>query len=130
MSSSFTTTDIRNELGSPSVADLSSALLASIKADEGTLLGSAARAARILYRKFALKADKALGDVKITYQNRAKTWKEIAADFEYEASLNTLPFMGGISVSDKDTREEDTDGVEGFFTRDMFDYLEIESSSL
>lgn len=128
MSSSFTSTDVRNELGSPSTSVVSSALLDNIISEEGTLLGSAARVSKILSRKFALKADKTLGDLKINYLKRAQMWQSFAEDLERDASLDVLPFAGGISKEDKETQEEDSDRVEPFFDREMFNYLEEESS--
>lgn len=121
MLSSIKSSDVRAELGSPSSDLLSDSLLTRIIEDETTLYGSAARAANILYRHFSLEADKKLGYISIQYSNRAELWKEIAEDMEHKSAIyGATPYAGGISLSDKDTVEDDSDYPDTFFDRDMF----------
>lgn len=119
--SSIKSSDVRAELGSPSSDLLSDTLLTRIVEEETTLYGSAARAASILYRRFSLEADKKLGYISIQYSERAELWKEISEDMKEKAALyGASPYAGGISVSDKETVEDDSDYPDPFFDREMF----------
>lgn len=118
---SVTSSDVRDELGSPSTDTISDTLLTKIIGDEETLLGSASRAAKILYRHFSLKADKTGGRVSIKYSKRANLWKEIATDIEEKANTaNGMPIVGGISINDKETISDDSDYPDPFFKRDAW----------
>ena len=127
--SSIKSSDVRAELGSPSSDLLSDSLLTRIIEEETTLYGSAARAANILQRHFSLEADKKLGYISIQYSKRAELWKEIAEEMETKSGLyGATPYAGGISVSDRETIEDDPDypepffDLEGFMDDDVNDY--------
>ena len=116
---SFGSSEIRQELGSPSSDVIEKATLDYVIENENDFYPSAARAARIVERHFSLKADRDLSDVSYEYQDRADKWAEIARSLEAKCAAYAKPFMGGISESDKETRESDEDRPEPFFTRDM-----------
>jgi hypothetical protein len=82
-------------------------------------------AARFLMRKFAKQVSKKAGDVSINSSDKFKHYKEIVADLQREVSFMALDgssaYAGGISISDKDTNEADTDRVEPYFTRELHD---------
>lgn len=115
---SINSSEVRAELGSPSSDVISDATLQNIIDDEETLYGSAARAAKIIYRHYSLLADKTAGDVSIEYSNRAELWQEIATELKNEATaLQGKPMVGGISESDKELVESDDDYIDPFFGR-------------
>lgn len=118
---SVASSDVRDELGSPSTDIISDSLLTKLINEEETLYGSAARAADILYRHFSLQADKTAGRVSIDYSNRAELWRDISSEMKEKATaLQGTPIVGGISVEDKRTIEEDSDYPDPFFGRDSW----------
>jgi hypothetical protein len=85
---------------------------------------AAACIANALAAKFARKADKSVGDLSITYSQQAKQFRELAAQLMKDGSISgAMPYASGISVSGKDTVEEDTDRVQPSFRRGQFDYI-------
>jgi hypothetical protein len=94
-------------------------------------LRAAARGAEILAAKYAGQAEeKKVGPLTLTnrrqsqadrYRQLAKTlWSRVAS------SGGAAPFAGGISKSDKETREDDGDRVPPVFSRDMMEYTNDE----
>lgn len=114
--------DVREELGSPSEDDISNATLQRLIDEENTLFGAAYRAAEILSRKYAFKADLAVGDYRESFSDIARRWQEQAAELRRKAALyGAKPYAGGISESDKKQIESDTDRPEPDFRRGMWD---------
>ena len=69
-----------------------------------------------------------VGALSLTYsimedKDRAEQFKEMAINFRRRAALGGgwSPYAGGISKSDKETREQDTDWDRPAFARGMFD---------
>lgn len=85
----------------------------------------AAATARSIAADFANDVTKKAGDVSINASDKYKHYMELAKDLDKRAASNALGatsvYAGGISKSDKDTRESDTDRVEPYFTRTQFD---------
>ena len=90
-------------------------------AEEGTVRAASALAAEWISALFARKADKSVGDLSISYSQRAAQYSALATKLGSRASKIALPYFGGISESTKETREDDTDRVEPAFTVDMLD---------
>ncbi|MFW6176591.1 MAG: hypothetical protein ACOC40_02705 [Thermoplasmatota archaeon] len=120
MSENFNASDVRLELGSPSSAIITDVQIEKIIDQEKTFNASVARVALILYRHFSMKADRDLGDVSYKYQERADKWLKISQEFQQKSGASVKPYFGGISKSDKVTREKNKDATEPFFKRDMF----------
>lgn len=121
-SHSPTVDEVREELGSPSTADISDLTLQRLIDEEKTLYGAAYRAAEILARKFSFKADIALGDYREAFSDRAKRWQELAAELRRKAAVyGATPYVGGISKADKERIESDADRPEPDFRRGMWD---------
>lgn len=83
-----------------------------------------AAAAKTLAMKFARKADKAIGDLRITYGHMVDNYLKLSKELR-TAALRSAPvnvYAGGISVSDKDTVEANSDRVTPAFYREQFDY--------
>ena len=84
---------------------------------------AASMAAETIASKFARKVDKAVGDLRQFYSQQSKQYRALATDLKRQASLkgSILPYAGGISVSDKEVVEENTDRVQPSFEMGMDD---------
>jgi|SRR5690606_13270981 len=117
-----TVQEVREELGSPSTEDISDETLARLIDEEKTLYGAASRAAEILARKYAFKADLAVGDYRESFSDVAKRWQEIAESMKRKAAvMGAKPYAGGISVADKKLLRMDPDRPKPDFWRGMWD---------
>jgi hypothetical protein len=92
-------------------------------ANEPSNVAAAIRIARALSFKYARRADKAVGDLKINWSQVSKRYSELATELEDSdmVSIVPTPYAGGISISDKDSVEEDSDRVNPSFHRGMHD---------
>lgn len=109
---SVTPQQVREELGSPSTEDISDETLARLIEDEKTLFGAAYRAALIIARKYAFKADLAVGDYRESFSQIAERWQKLAEELCCKAAVHggAPPYVGGIDYKKPD------------FWRGMFDY--------
>jgi cell division septum initiation protein DivIVA len=93
-------------------------------------LRAAARAAEILAAKYASQAEeKRVGPLTLANrrQSQADRYRQLAKALWSRASSGVAaPFAGGISQSDKETRENDGDRVPPIFRRDMMEYVSDE----
>lgn len=86
--------------------------IAYMLTQEGSTSSAAARVCRSLAAKYARFMDQSVGDLNISYSQRFKQFSEMASKLESDASSRVgIPYAGGISQSDKDSRESDTDRV-------------------
>lgn len=73
---------------------------------------AAAAAASRVAAQYADQADKSVGDLSISYSQRASQFAELAGALEKEkksnAAFRVAPYAGGISVTDKDAERTDT----------------------
>jgi hypothetical protein len=76
-----------------------------------SVLAAAAHCCEQLARKLSLQADTAIGSVKANYKDAAKNMAARAEDLRKRASGRHAPFAGGISRSEKEAREAETDRV-------------------
>lgn len=83
----------------------------------------AAAAARSIAATFAGSVTKRAGDVSINASDKFKHYSDLAKQLESKAQVMSLgstgAFAGGISKADKDAREQNSDRVGPFFTRDL-----------
>lgn len=119
--SEITINSVREELGNPDKEIISDNKISQIIAEEQSFYGSVSRVARILYNYFSLKASRKMGSLSIENQERAETWKNIAERYEAKLALESDPFVGGISKTDKENRALDTDMPDYYFKRGMFE---------
>ena len=72
--------------------------------------------------KFARKADKSVGDLSLSYSQLSKQYAELGARLRSQGAFRGItPYSGGISTSDKDTQNADTDYDKPSFTRKLMD---------
>ena len=82
---------------------------------------SAAMVCDAIAAKMSRRADMSAGGSSVSLSQQATAYQTKARHLRRQAALSTSPFIGGQSISDKDSREEDTDRVTPAFTREMGD---------
>lgn len=97
--------------------------------EAGTVPAASALACDWIAAAYASKADKSIGDLSISYSQISERYTSLAATLRADASRISLPYMGGISQSAKDTREADTDRVKPAFTVDMLDNPDVSAGT-
>jgi len=86
--------------------------------ENGSAKSAAVAAAQAIAAKFSRLADEKVGQVSVTYSQKAEHYRNLADTLKTQLSVTRLaPYAGGISVSDKDLVESDTDRVNPAFTR-------------
>jgi hypothetical protein len=95
-----------------------------------TVYGAAADCCRSLAAKFSRSVDQQAGTSKIAYSQLAKSYTMKAIEYEQKATLAGAgtPYMGGISVSDKTSQDQNTDRPPTQFNLGMTDNLIPEAS--
>jgi hypothetical protein len=83
---------------------------------------AAARTAQAIASKFSRKADKSVGDLNITYSQQTKAYQDLEKKLREMAVKqgSATAYCGGISISDKQTVETDTDRTSPIFERGEF----------
>lgn len=82
----------------------------------------AAHAALALSLKFAREADKSVDRASESASQRSAAYKALYSTLLNAASANVLPSIGGRSKSEKQSLEENTDGVQPEVRKSQFDY--------
>jgi hypothetical protein len=90
-------------------------------AEESGVRAAAARCCESIARRYAMQADVATGDTKVTYSKAAENLAARAKELRALSTSSVPPFAGGTSVSDKTNRSQDEDRTPGAFTRGQFD---------
>lgn len=106
-------------------AELSDATITAILALHNNAWLAAAMGAQALAGKYASLVDKKVGDLSISYSQRAAAWAKLAKDILAGAPAGAAgviaPYAGGISRSDKESNTANTDLVKPAFTRKLHD---------
>lgn len=87
---------------------------------------ASAECARWIAAQFSRQVDLVQGELKTNYSQRAKSYKIMADDLQQRGmsrGAGSMPYAGGISVSDKQAQVEDTDRVTPQFNIGMDDNL-------
>lgn len=84
----------------------------------GSVNAAAAAAADGLAARFARQVDKQVGDLRLAAGQKFTHYQALAKRLRSTASRLVAPYAGGISVADKQTREQNADRVEPTFTLD------------
>jgi predicted small secreted protein len=87
----------------------------------GSAQAAAIMIARSLITKYAKQVDKAVGDLRIFYSQRADAWKDILSQIQQGASALSpaTVYAGGISKAEIVTDSQDSDLVQPHFKMDM-----------
>lgn len=85
--------------------------------------GAAAECCRSIASNYSREADSVQGELRTIYSARARAYAARATAFDARASLGGagLPYAGGISVTDKQNQEQNTDRVAPQFNLGMDD---------
>jgi hypothetical protein len=84
---------------------------------------AAAQCMRAIASKWTRLADQSVGDLKVSLSQKAESALVTARELDLQAAGNAgvpVPFAGGISKADKETREADTNRVDPFFVTNQF----------
>jgi hypothetical protein len=86
--------------------------------------GAAALSCNAIVAKLSRLVDTYLDrDIRANMSQAVKNYQALARNLEFKARLSiAAPFCGGVSVSDKESREQDTDRVSPYFKVTMDDY--------
>lgn len=87
------------------------------------IYGAAAECCRSLAAKFSSQVTAAAGGQKTAYSDIAKAYAARAVSFDVKAAMagSAMPYAGGISVSDKQNNQQDTDRTSPQFSIGMDD---------
>ncbi len=93
-------------------------------AEEGNVHLAASLVAKAIAGKFAVRVDRNIGDLKISFGQRQKHFMDLATSLHaHGVTSGGRVFAGGIRRSEKDTEKSDTDRVDPSFARGMHDNL-------
>ncbi len=96
--------------------------IAWVLTEEANVYLAGARVARSVSAKYARKADKSVGDLRISYKSTEEHYRSLAADLAARGAVRAAtPYAGGISEDDKLTDEENEDRVHPAFEIGMHD---------
>lgn len=86
------------------------------------LYGAAAEACEAIVAQYSKRSDSSVFDnLDIDLSQVVEQYRELAQEFRRKSLVASTPFAGGISVSDKDSREDDSDRVSPRFKRGLHD---------
>jgi hypothetical protein len=85
----------------------------------GTATSAAIMACERLISKFTRLVSQSVGSVSVSYSDRAKQYRELVATLR--RGLTPTPYAGGISISDEESVEADTDRDAPLFSVGMHD---------
>ena len=88
---------------------------------EGSAHSAAAFIAEALAAQYSRAVSKAVGQLRISAEQKYEHYMILADRLRRRDAVFALPYAGGISETNKDTREDDTDLVEPAFKRGMLD---------
>ena len=89
---------------------------------EGNKFMAGAMAAETIGAQFARRADKTIGRLRTAISQASLAHFRLAGRLRMEGGMRVSPVAGGISVSDKETVEQDTDRVVPSFSIGFTDY--------
>jgi hypothetical protein len=89
--------------------------------EEGTVRLAAATICERIGARFTRLSDITEGDLSLKYSQRYSQFLELASSLRSRSAVTASPLAGGISVSDKNQQNADTDRVKPAFTVDDFD---------
>lgn len=93
---------------------------------DGNVYEAAIYAARSIAAKFSREADKKIGDYSISASQRASAFFNLAKQLELSQKKNLVskvrPYAGGISVTDKQVDEQNTDRTVPAFSRNDMNF--------
>lgn len=97
----------------------------------GNAYSAAIACVEALISKYSRKVTKSVGDLSISYSDIVGNYRELLAGLRRRATVQICtPYAGGISISDKQTDEADSDRTQPSFYRGMHDEGGTETEKL
>lgn len=96
--------------------------------EQGSIRAAAALCAEWLAARYTREVSKSVGSLSIQLADKARQFRELAAQLRANSALYALPYAGGISIANKDSREDDSDRVEPAFYKGQLDNPNSESA--
>jgi len=98
-------------------------------AEEDNNLLAASRIANAIAAQFARRTDTEVGDLRKWYSQRFTQYTELANKLRQRGGLlSSVPYVGGISIDDKQSAKDDSDRVKPRFSRGQFSDLDNSES--
>lgn len=118
---------VRFEIGDTTQADqeLQDEEIEYVILQEDNLKYAAAAACDRIAAKYARKVQKSVGSLQISMQQKFEQYSKLASRIRARAGSAPIPFAGGISLADKQTRELDTDRNIGTFDVDLHELTDV-----
>jgi hypothetical protein len=89
---------------------------------EGNMYAAASICVQAIIAKYKELVDKSVADLRISYSQRLKQFQAVADNLaNRSAQRYSMPYAGGISISDKEIDDNDCDRVPPAFKRGQFD---------
>ena len=101
----------------------------AVISEESNVLKSAAICARSIAGTFSRRTDKTVGKLRINMGQASQHYYDLADDLEREAARKSALWAGGVSLSDKEATEQDSDRWAPVFEIGQFDNLNAGRSS-
>ena len=97
--------------------------IAYFLAKGGSDIGAAYLAALSVSAKFGRLADERTGEIEVKWSQRSRSYAALAADLKKQIIMYAapVPYAGGISISDIDTRRSNTDRTAEAFSLGITD---------
>lgn len=84
---------------------------------EGGVRYSAYKAAKALAARYTRKVDRNVGDLRISFSQKARQYHDLAAALKTDMASHVAPLVLALSVSAKDAVGLNSDNVQPFFSR-------------
>lgn len=115
-------TKLRLEIGDTDENDpqFSDEILDYYLSIESTVLKAAIRAVEHLIAKYSRQVDRRIGDLALASSQRIKSYRDLLASIKRRSALDAATvFAGGITISNKQSYEDNTDLVNPRFSREL-----------
>jgi hypothetical protein len=86
---------------------------------EGTIKVAAYKCCLNLIAKYSRKADRSIGDLRMSFSQQAEAYRKLATDIMVDAAVMAQPYSGGISPTEKLNETLDPTTVQPTFKRGM-----------
>ena len=98
---------------------------------EANIYGAASVAAMSLQFRYSGQADKKVGDLSISLSQKSNSYRDLAKDYKAKSEDKGAPqiFMGGATISGKNTDRSNTDLVQPAFNKWQNDFPTVSSNS-
>lgn len=114
---------VRLAIGDVITADqlIADETITALLTSEGSVNGAALKCAESLLARFSRDRDKRVGAMSLS-GNRGEFYERLVKQLRRAVSLGAAPFVGGISIAQKQTEEADTDRTVPAFNKNQFAY--------